>query len=53
MNYNKSDISFLTTSDLKTQKHNLEKIKAYNFMDVFPYSLTKIFVEEMWSDLEF
>ena len=53
MSYNKSDISYLTTSDLKTQKDNLKNIEPYHFMDVFPYSLAKIFVEKMGSEIEF
>lgn len=53
MKFNKSDITYLLDSDLKTQKDNLKKIEEYNFTDVFSYSTSKLFIEKMGGEINF
>lgn len=53
MSYLKDDIADICNSDTKTQKGVLRKVAYYNFIDKFPYSLTREFVEKMGSELNY
>ncbi|MFC0777036.1 hypothetical protein [Flavobacterium sp. HJSW_4] len=51
--FSKSDLAFLCSSDLKTQKSNLKKIAFYSSIDKFPYSILKQWALKMGYELAF
>lgn len=53
MNFSKEDIAVISDSDIKTQKGVLRKVAYYQFVDKFPYSLSKELVEKMGSELNY
>ena len=53
ISFSKSDLAFLCSSDLKTQKANLKDIAFYSSIDKFPYSILKECALKMGTDLEF
>lgn len=53
MNFSKEDIAEISDSDIKTQKGVLRKVAYYQFVDKFPYSLSKELVEKMGSELNY
>ncbi|MEL1254106.1 hypothetical protein AAEO57_09990 [Flavobacterium sp. DGU38] len=53
MSFSKSDLAWLCSSDLKTQKGNLKKIAFYSSINKFPYSKLKEWALKMGYELEF
>lgn len=53
MSFLKEDIAQICDSNIKTQKEVLRKVAYYNFIDKFPYSLSREFVEKMGSEINY
>ncbi|EDP96758.1 hypothetical protein KAOT1_16383 [Kordia algicida OT-1] len=53
MSFQKDDIVQICESKIKTQKEVLRKVAYYNFIDKFPYSLSKELVENMGSKFNY
>lgn len=53
ISFSKSDLAWLCSSDLKTQKGNLKKIAFYSSINKFPYSILKEWARRMGYELEF
>lgn len=53
MSFTKDDIVQICESNIKTQKEVLRKLAYYNFINKFPYSLSKELVEKMWSEINY
>lgn len=53
MSFTKDDIVQICVSNIKTQKEVLRKVAYYNFIDKFPYSLSKELVENMGSKFNY
>lgn len=53
MSFTKDDIVQICVSNIKTQKEVLRKVAYYNFIDKFPYSLSRELVNKMWSEINY
>lgn len=53
MYFQKDDIVQICESNIKTQKEVLRKLAYYNFINKFPYSLSRELVNKMWSEINY
>lgn len=53
MSFQKDDIVKICQSNIKTQKEVLRKVAYYNFINKFPYSLSRELVNKMWSEINY
>ncbi|WP_417291488.1 hypothetical protein [Corallibacter sp.] len=53
MSFQKDDIVQICESNIKTQKEVLRKLAYYNFINKFPYSLSRELVNKMWSEINY